>query len=154
MRRHLGLFIFTAILIPQIALAAINCGNEKTWQIVPSSCLEKDASKAKCEIEEMACVGLNISRLILGFVGSAALLMFVYGGATWVISGGSSEKVNNGKTIILNALKGMALIFASWLIINLVVAALSGQTPGENVLLFRGQDKGDLRPLEIPPTTK
>ena len=152
MRRHLGLFIFTAILIPQIALAAINCGNEKAWQIVPPSCLAKNSPK--CEIEEMACVGLNISRLILGFVGSAALLMFVYGGATWVISGGSSEKVNKGKTIILNALKGMALIFASWLIINLVVAALTGQSPGENVLLFRGQDKGDLRPLEIPPTTK
>jgi hypothetical protein len=60
----------------------------------------------------------NIAQLILGITGSFALLMFVYGGFTLMSSGGSSEKVSKGKTIITNAVIGIIIIFGSGLLIN------------------------------------
>lgn len=60
----------------------------------------------------------NIAQLILGITGSFALLMFVYGGFTLLTSGGSSEKVGKGKTIITNAVIGIVIIFGSGLLIQ------------------------------------
>lgn len=39
----------------------------------------------------------NIINAVLGISGSLALLMFIYGGFTWMLSGGNAEKVTKGK---------------------------------------------------------
>lgn len=117
--------------------------------LIPPGCTCPGAPS--CGLLEMVQLAVNISQLILGLVGSAALLMFIYGGFLWLASAGSAEQVKKGKEVFLNALKGIALIFASWLIINGVVAALTGQTPGDGVLLFRGANQNDQgAPLQVP----
>ena len=55
----------------------------------------------------------NIAQLILGVTGSFALLMFVYGGFVMVTSAGNSEKVEEGKTILRNAVLGILIILGS-----------------------------------------
>jgi hypothetical protein len=56
----------------------------------------------------------NIINSILGVVGSIALIMFIYGGFTWLTSGGSAENVKKGKDIIIWATIGLAVIFLSY----------------------------------------
>lgn len=69
-------------------------------------------------------VAIAISKWILGIVGSVALLMFVYGGIMFLISGGSSERVEKGKQIIIGSVIGLVIVFASYTIIGFVFHSL------------------------------
>lgn len=51
---------------------------------------------------------------ILGVVGSLALLMFVFGGITWMTSSGSPEKVKKGRDIIVWAAVGLMIVFSAY----------------------------------------
>ena len=70
----------------------------------------------------------NIARLIMGITGSAALLMFVWGGFTLLTSGGVEAKVTQGKTIIKNAVIGIILVLTAFYIVDYFVYALRGST--------------------------
>ncbi len=65
-------------------------------------------------------------QIITGVSGSVALLMFVYGGFTWMTSQGSSEKVKKGKQIFITATLGLIIIFGSYAMVNIVLSALKG----------------------------
>ena len=65
-------------------------------------------------------------QIITGVSGSLALLMFVYGGFTWVTSQGSSDKIKKGKQIFTTATLGLIIIFGSYALLTIVFKALSG----------------------------
>lgn len=79
----------------------------------------------KCGFEEIIQTFINITRLILGIMGSLALFMFTYGGLKFILSLGNSDKVKEAKTILTNAAIGIILILGAWTIVNLVVLASS-----------------------------
>ncbi len=58
---------------------------------------------------------------VLGVVGSLALLMFVYGGFTWMLSGGNSSAVERGKNILMWAAIGLVVIFLSYALVNFII---------------------------------
>ncbi len=62
----------------------------------------------------------NIINKVLGVVGSIALAMFVYGGFTWMLAGGNSEKVQKAKGILAWAALGLTAIFSAYAIISFV----------------------------------
>jgi hypothetical protein len=64
---------------------------------------------------------------ILGLTGVIALLMFVYGGVTWMLAQGNDQKVAKAKDIIVWSVLGLVIIFASYSIVGLVIRML-GQT--------------------------
>jgi hypothetical protein len=63
----------------------------------------------------------KIINAVLGVVGSLALLMFVYGGLTWMTSSGSQEKVKKGRDIIVWSIIGLAIIFASYGLVRILL---------------------------------
>jgi len=65
----------------------------------------------------------NIIKTILTIVGALALAMFVYGGFTWMTSGGSSEKIQKGKNILMWAVIGLVVIFTSYTLVDFVLTA-------------------------------
>jgi hypothetical protein len=50
--------------------------------------------------------------------------MFVYGGISFLIAAGSSEKVTKAKGIITAAVVGLIIVFSSYLIIKFALSAL------------------------------
>ena len=66
----------------------------------------------------------NIIRALTGIMGSAALLVFVYGGVMWLISGGNAERVKAGTQAMIWAVIGIIVVFSSYAIISLVLKAL------------------------------
>lgn len=66
----------------------------------------------------------KIINAILGIVGSLALLMFVYGGLTWMTSSGSQEKVKKGRDIIVWSAIGLAIIFASYGLVRILISSV------------------------------
>lgn len=67
-------------------------------------------------------------RAFFGILGSLALLMFIYGGFTWLTSGGAAEKIQKGKDTMVWAVLGIAIVFAAFAIVTFVINALTGQT--------------------------
>lgn len=56
--------------------------------------------------------------LILGTI--AAFLFLLWGAIDYIISGGNQERVKTSKTMITNALTGLAILAATWVIWRLV----------------------------------
>jgi sugar lactone lactonase YvrE len=50
-----------------------------------------------------------------------AVLMIVIGGAMFLTAGGSPEKISGGKRLMKNAIFGILIIFATWLIVNTIL---------------------------------
>lgn len=67
---------------------------------------------------------IYIMQIILGLVGTLSLVMFVYGGVTFLISAGNQNNVKKGMEIIKAAVMGLILVFSSVLIINLFFGGL------------------------------
>jgi hypothetical protein len=77
------------------------------------------------ELNDFIELIIRASDLILRFVGSLALLFFIYGGFMFMFSSGSTEQVSKAKGIIKASVIGLILVFASFLIIRFVLIALN-----------------------------
>jgi len=66
----------------------------------------------------------QIINSVLGVVGSLALLMFVYGGLTWMTSSGNQEKVKKGRDILIWSAIGLAIIFASYGLVKVLITGV------------------------------
>lgn len=76
----------------------------------------------KTTVEEI--IGRVISAA-LGVVGSLALLMFIYGGFTWMMAGGNTEAVTKGRNILMWAAIGLVVIFTSYTLVRFVITSLA-----------------------------
>jgi hypothetical protein len=67
----------------------------------------------------------NVIRVVLGLVGSVALLMFVYGGMLWLTSGGNPDKIKKAKDTLVWASIGLIIIFASYALVGVIIRAVA-----------------------------
>lgn len=63
---------------------------------------------------------------IVGFVGLMALIMFIYGGVLWLVSGGREDYVKKGTKTMSFAAIGLIVIFSSYIVVNFVISILYG----------------------------
>ncbi len=135
----LGVLLFT----PQISLAEEPKAVEgKVSGAAGDAAASGDAAAAPCGASDPSAPTQTLSdpfcgasiqillgraiQIITGVSGSLALLMFVYGGFTWVTSQGSSDKIKKGKQIFTTATLGLIIIFGSYALLTIVFKALSG----------------------------
>ena len=76
-------------------------------------------------VTDISTIVGNVLRAGFGILGSIALLMFIYGGFTWLTSGGAAEKIQKGKDTMVWAVLGIAITFAAYAIVNFVIDALT-----------------------------
>lgn len=69
----------------------------------------------------------QIINSVLGVVGSLALLMFVYGGITWMTSSGNQEKIKKGRDIIVWAVIGLAIIFSAYGLTRVIIVGVGAK---------------------------
>lgn len=88
------------------------------------NCAKEAGSVSECGLNDFLVVAVNVANWILGITGSLALLMFIYGGAVFLISSGNTEQVTKAKQIIIGSIIGLVIVFSSWLIIDFVFKAV------------------------------
>ena len=103
--------------------------------IIPCNCIRTRCEKGVCEgdqcsIGDISQMIANIVQIILGVVGSLALLMLIWGGINMVISQGNEQKIEEAKNILKNAAIGILIVFGAWIIVNFVIIALGGEATG------------------------
>jgi hypothetical protein len=86
--------------------------------------LPAGADKGDYTLNDFIQLAVNISKWLLGITGSLALLAFIYGGVVFLISAGNTEMVAKGKKIIIGAVIGLVIVFASYTIIQFTMDAL------------------------------
>ncbi len=78
----------------------------------------------------------GIAQWLLATIGALSLLLVVWGGFTWLTSGGNPEKIKKGKDQILGAALGMVVLLGAWTFINIIFSIFIptelGKTPKFN----------------------
>lgn len=77
------------------------------------------------DVNDLLTLAINIGKWIFGLLGTFALAMFVYGGFTWILSGGNPERVKQGKSIVVAAVTGLIIAFGAYVLINFLLDALT-----------------------------
>jgi|GEM_PF-7106824 len=80
-----------------------------------------------CTLNDFVGLGVEASRYIFGITGSLALVMFAVGGFWWLTAAGVPDRIEKGKKTLVNAVFGIIIIFGAWVIVNTLLAALTGQ---------------------------
>ncbi|MFA5155725.1 MAG: pilin [Patescibacteria group bacterium] len=104
-------------ILPQATGKQSDCKNPATGNYDANYC-------GDYAVNDFIALGINVAKWVMGIVGSLALIMFIYGGFMFLISGGSSEKVEKAKKIIIAAVIGLVIVFASYLIIKFVMQSM------------------------------
>ena len=68
----------------------------------------------------------QITNTVLYAVGIISVIMLIYGGLRYVISGGDSKKVTDAKNTILYAIIGLIISILAFAIVNFVINAVTG----------------------------
>ncbi len=66
-----------------------------------------------------------IIRAALGFSGTLALVMVIWGGFLWLTSNGNAEKIDKGKSVLMWATIGLVVLFFAYTIVNAVITAIT-----------------------------
>lgn len=121
-------FLVFLLAMPQVASAAT--------PLLPA-CATGAGDCHSCDFIKMM---VSWAQFALQLIGSFALGAFVFGGFMWLISAGNPERVQKGRQVMVEAVIGIALALGSFLIVNFMIAAFTGQ-PLNDVQFF-GQDLG------------
>lgn len=92
--------------------------------LIPSECLGA-ADVKSCGLQSLVNVFVLAANFIVGISGSLAFIFFIYGGFRWLASGGSPEKIKEGKTIVTNAVIGLVIIFGARAGVDFVQVAIT-----------------------------
>jgi TRAP-type C4-dicarboxylate transport system permease small subunit len=68
-------------------------------------------------IPELAGLIINV---VLGLTGSVALIMFIYGGLLWMLSGGNADRVKQGRDTFIWSILGLVVIFSSYILVKFI----------------------------------
>ncbi len=112
-------FLSIILFTPYIGLAQTQGTNAPA---TPSGASLQNPIKAD-SVPEL--IGMVINS-VLGIVGSLALLMFVFGGLTWMTSSGSQEKVKKGKDILIWSALGLVIVFGAYGITRIIINLTTG----------------------------
>ena len=77
-----------------------------------------------------AGVFTKISNIMLYLIGAIAVIMIIFGGIRYVISGGNSSQVQGAKNTIIYALIGVVVAILAYAAVNFVIGTL---IPGRGV---------------------
>jgi hypothetical protein len=77
-------------------------------------------------IEKESNPGLFITQMFgtvmkPAFMGVIAMIIFIYGGYYWLTAKGDEEKVQKAKTIIVNTIIALLVIFSAYAIVKIII---------------------------------
>jgi hypothetical protein len=116
------IFILFLCLATQLAFAAKNTEDQSEANNTAGTVtLTNPLSEGKTDIPTLLGTVINS---VMGVIGSLALVMFIYGGITWMLSTGNQERVTKGKNILIWAAVGLVIIFSAYALVKFVLTAI------------------------------
>lgn len=93
--------------------------------------VEQGANAARATGMPSELIGDNgvfgrITNVVLLIVGIVSVIMLIYGGLRYILSGGDSKKVTDAKNTILYAIIGLIISLLAYAIVNFVLTSVVG----------------------------
>jgi heme/copper-type cytochrome/quinol oxidase subunit 2 len=79
-------------------------------------CVSQDVATVKC----LEPLFQNVVQAIVALVGVALFIMFLVAGFSFIFSGGDPKKLEQSKGTLTNAIIGLVIIVAAYIILNLI----------------------------------
>lgn len=124
---------FIIAIVVAIATAVIPC----TGHVMAANSIQEGAEAARAEGMPAELIGdggvINqFTNIVLYIVGFISVVMLIWGGIRYIISGGDSKKITDAKNTILYAILGLIIVFFAYAIVNFVLNAIGAQTTPES----------------------
>lgn len=105
------------------------------FEIIPKECLGKQDeavdSTERCDLKSVVKLFVNLAHLGLKTIPYLAILMIIISGFYMIGSGGSSERVQQGKRMFSSVIIGVLIaLFLSWGLAGFTVYLLTGDASG------------------------
>lgn len=68
---------------------------------------------------------INLIRFALGFLGLFAVIIVLYGGFQWMVSGGNEERVAGARATLTSGFIGLIIILFAYAIVSYVVGTVT-----------------------------
>lgn len=122
---------FIISIVTAIAAALVPCAGQ-----VMALSIQEGAEAARADGMPAELIGdggvINqFTNIILYIVGFISVVMLIWGGIRYIISGGDSKKITDAKNTILYAILGLVIVFFAYAIVNFVLNAIGAQTTPE-----------------------
>lgn len=80
----------------------------------------------------------QFTNIVLYIVGFISVVMLIWGGIRYILSGGDNKKITDAKNTILYALLGLVIAFFAYAIVNFVLNAIGANVnpDSDSALLF------------------
>lgn len=119
--------IITQVLTGLAAALTLSAGKAMALTV------QEGAEAARAEGMPASLIGpdgvfTQITNTVLYIVGIISVIMLIYGGLRYVISGGDSKKVTDAKNTILYAIIGLIISILAFAIVNFVINAITGES--------------------------
>lgn len=96
--------------------------------VEPSTVCDAQGQNCRSDytIEDFFRQFILLARWGLGIVGILSVIMFIWAGVLFVTAAGASTRIDEGKRIITGTFTGIIISLAAFVIVNTVIAALTG----------------------------
>jgi len=130
----LALLLLAANFVLSFSLPALaEVGNVNVlWGGIDQKQYIKDKSGLPSEVtaSDPRHIAANVINYILGFLGIIAVIIILYAGFQWMLSGGNEEKVGAAKKMLIAGVIGLVIILSAYTLANFVINQLYGATTG------------------------
>jgi len=102
-----------------------------TGRALATTSVEEGAKIAKADGMPSELLGENgvisrLSTIVLLGVGAISVVMLIYGGFRYILSGGDAKKVTDAKNTILYAIIGLIISLLAYAIVNFILTSVIG----------------------------
>lgn len=77
-----------------------------------------------CSVNDIMTVGINITKFLLGIIGSIALFFFVFAGFKMLTSRGNEQAITSAKQMMTQTIIGILIFLSAFLIVDFVRKSL------------------------------
>jgi hypothetical protein len=79
------------------------------------------------DVSIFVTLAIAVGKYIFSIIGALALLFFIYGGFTLILSQGNSEKVKKGMGIMAAAFIGLVIVFGAYFLVQFLSSAIKAK---------------------------
>ncbi len=103
-----------------------NTSNQGLLGRILPDCVFDSSVQGECkDVSVFIKLAIDLANVLLSVVGGLALLAFLYGGFVLILSQGNAEQIDKGKSAMVAALIGLAVVFGAYLLVNILSDALN-----------------------------
>ena len=119
--------IGASLFVPTNAFA-VTCNNNDFTIQNGANCTKSPNSTTPDQLFQNGGVFQTIVNVMLFLIGAVAVIMLIYGGIRYTISGGDAKNVTTAKNTILYAIVGIIVAVLAYAIVNFILTGLMPAT--------------------------